>query len=203
MKSVTSAETEPCGWVGVLHYKRPQEIDPLLPPLHTIIAFIFLTARKISKEVIMIKRTIAVLVSAVMFGCASGSGAEAKWISLFNGKDLSGWTVRGKATWSVQDGVLMGIGGMGHIYTDATCSDFEAKGMFRVTSQGATPNSGFYFRANPPADDVNGFPRGYEAQICNHMERAIPDGSGSRASRRARPRNCLPRTGNGFVTGSE
>jgi hypothetical protein len=24
-----------------------------------------------------------------------------------------------------------------------------------------------YFRANPPADNVNGFPRGYEAQICN------------------------------------
>ena len=103
-----------------------------------------------------------------MIGCTSpGSGAEAKWISLFNGKDLSGWTVRGKATWSVQDGVLVGIGGMGHIYTDATCSDFEAKGLFRVTSQGATPNSGFCFRANPPADDVNGFPRGYEAQICN------------------------------------
>src|ERR1017187_8811748 len=59
---------------------------------------------------------------------------------------------------------------MGHIYTEATCSDFEAKGMFRVTNEGATPNSGFYFRAIPPADDVNGFPRGYEAQICNHGE---------------------------------
>jgi hypothetical protein len=29
-------------------------------------------------------------------------------------------------------------------------------------------HSGFYFRANPPIDDVDGFPRGYEAQICNH-----------------------------------
>ena len=153
----------------MLHYKSPQDvIDPPLPQLHAISAFNFLAARKTSKEVIMIKRTIAVLVSAVMIGCASGSGAEAKWISLFNGKDLSGWTVRGKATWSVQDGVLVGLGGMGHIYTDATCSDFEAKGMFRVTNQGATPNSGLYFRANPPADDTNGFPRGYEAQICNH-----------------------------------
>lgn len=94
--------------------------------------------------------------------------AQSPWISLFNGKDLTGWTVRGKATWSVQDGVLVGVGGMGHIYTDVTASDFEAKGRFRVTNEGATPNSGFYFRANPPADDVNGFPRGYEAQICNH-----------------------------------
>ena len=90
------------------------------------------------------------------------------WISLFNGKDLSGWTPHGKATWSVQDGILVGVGGMGHLYSDATCSDFEAKGMFRVTSQGAIPNSGFYFRAHPPAANVDDFPRGYEAQICNH-----------------------------------
>lgn len=111
-----------------------------------------------------------------LWGClvltwsAFAGEAQSPWISLFNGKDLTGWMVRGKATWSVHDGVLVGVGGMGHIYTDATASDFEAKGMFRVTNEGATPNSGFYFRANPPAGDVNGFPRGYEAQICNHGE---------------------------------
>ncbi len=59
---------------------------------------------------------------------------------------------------------------MGHLYSDATCSDFEFKGMFRITDQGAKSNSGFYFRANPPADDVNGFPRGYEAQICHDTD---------------------------------
>jgi len=116
----------------------------------------------------MKSRTIATLVCASLVLSASSAEVKAKWVSLFNGKDLSGWTVRGKAAWSVQDGVLVGIGGMGHIYTDASCSDFEAKGMFRVSNQGAIPNSGFYFRANPPTDDVNGFPRGYEAQICNH-----------------------------------
>ena len=118
----------------------------------------------------MLKRTLVILVGAVILGVVSSSGADSKWISLFNGKDLSGWTVRGKATWSVQDGVLVGIGGMGHIYSDATCTDFEFKGMFRITSQGAPANSGLYFRANPPADDLNGFPRGYEAQICNTTE---------------------------------
>lgn len=105
-----------------------------------------------------------------MAGYACVNAAESKWISLFNGKDLTGWTVRGKATWSVEGGVLVGIGGMGHIYTDSTCSDFELKGMFRITSQGALANSGLYFRANPPADDVDGFPRGYEAQICNSKQ---------------------------------
>ena len=116
------------------------------------------------------RKTLAVLACATLALSAFSGEVDSKWISLFNGKDLSGWTVRGKATWSVQDGVLVGLGGMGHIYTDAACSEFEAKGMFRITGQGATANSGFYFRANPPAGDVNGFPEGYEAQICNTGE---------------------------------
>ena len=118
----------------------------------------------------MTKRNLTILLGLVLIGCGWKSSAESEWISLFNGKDLTGWTVRGKATWSVEDGVLVGVGGMGHIYTDASCSDFEAKGTFRVTEQGAKANSGFYFRANPPTDNPNGFPRGYEAQICNKTE---------------------------------
>jgi hypothetical protein len=113
------------------------------------------------------KRTLTLFLCAMLIGCATHREAKSKWISLFNGKDLNGWTVHGKATWSVQDGVLVGLGGMGHIYTDATCSDFEFKGMFCITEQGAKANSGFYFRANPPANNPDGFPLGYEAQICN------------------------------------
>jgi hypothetical protein len=94
-----------------------------------------------------------------------------KWVSLFNGKDLKGWFVHGKATWSVQDGVLVGEGGMGHIYTDVLCSDFELKGTFRISADSnVKANSGLYFRANPPSDNPDGFPRGYEAQICNSQD---------------------------------
>lgn len=114
------------------------------------------------------KNTFKLLVIIIMVSFASTVNAKPKWISLFNGKDLSGWFVRGKATWTVQDGILVGEGGMGHIYTDATCSDFEAKGMFRIS--GTKSNSGFYFRANQPADNPDAFPRGYEAQICNNQE---------------------------------
>ena len=113
-------------------------------------------------------KMLVALVVAIATVCAPSKGAESKWISLFNGKDLTGWTVHGKATWSVRDGVLVGIGGMGHIYTDATASDFELKGMFRITSEGREANSGMYFRATPPADNPDDFPRGYEAQICNY-----------------------------------
>lgn len=114
------------------------------------------------------KQTIKLLVIIILVSFADTVNAKTEWISLFNGKDLSGWFVRGKATWSVQNGILVGEGGMGHIYTDATCSDFEAKGMFRIS--GTNSNSGFYFRANPPSDNPDAFPRGYEAQICNNQE---------------------------------
>ena len=114
------------------------------------------------------KKTVKILVFLALVGVTTLASAQSKWISLFNGKDLKGWIVHGKAIWSVQDGILVGEGGMGHIYTEATCTDFEAKGMFRVS--GTKPNSGFYFRANPPEDNPDGFPRGYEAQICHNQD---------------------------------
>jgi hypothetical protein len=117
------------------------------------------------------KKSLALLTAALVINFAGNCEEKSKWISLFNGKDLGGWTVHGKATWSVQDGVLVGFGGMGHIYSDATCSDLEVKGMFRITAEpGSKSNSGLYFRANPPTDNVDGFPLGYEAQICHNQE---------------------------------
>lgn len=114
------------------------------------------------------KRIQKLLILGILLFIPVTINARPKWIPLFNGKDLSGWFVRGKAIWSVQDGILVGEGGMGHIYTDVTCTDFEVKGKFRTS--GTNANSGFYFRANPPADNPDGFPRGYEAQICNSQD---------------------------------
>ena len=65
-------------------------------------------------------KKIILLLFVLMIGLTEMTEAKSKWISLFNGKDLNGWFVRGKATWTVQDGVLVGEGGMGHIYSDAT-----------------------------------------------------------------------------------
>ncbi len=89
---------------------------------------------------------------------------------MFNGKNLDGWTVRGKANWVVKDGVLIGEGENGHIYAAPELTDLEVKGKFKIYSTGKDANSGLYFRANPPADNPNGYPRGYEAQICNSQE---------------------------------
>ncbi len=92
------------------------------------------------------------------------------WKSMFNGKDLEGWTIRGKAEWKVVDGVMIGEGANGHIYATPELTDLEVKGTFRLTDQGGGGNSGLYFRSNPPADNPDGYPRGYEAQICHNQE---------------------------------
>ena len=91
--------------------------------------------------------------------------SQPEWISLFNGQNLNSWFIRGKAKWEVKDGVLVGKGGMGHIYAKPILSDLEVKGKFRISDAG---NSGIYFRCQPPKNNPDGFPRGYEAQIDNH-----------------------------------
>jgi hypothetical protein len=105
----------------------------------------------------------------------SAKSAEEKdgaWIPLITGDTLDGWTPRGSATWRIEDGVIIGQspGGQGHLYAAPVLTDLEVKGMYRVTSQGKSANSGLYFRANPPEDNPDGFPRGYEAQISNSHE---------------------------------
>ena len=85
----------------------------------------------------------------------------AKWVSLFNGKDLNGWTTfDGKpGPWRVENGMLIGEGkDLHHLYsTRGDYTNFQ----FRVEAKISAGNSGQWFRAklNPK------FPPGYEAQI--------------------------------------
>ena len=64
---------------------------------------------------------------------ALSAQSESEWISLFNGKNMNGWFAYGGADWSVQDGVIVGETARGHLYTYPTASDFEAKGVFRIS----------------------------------------------------------------------
>ena len=97
---------------------------------------------------------------------------DGAWIPLVKDNSLDGWTKHGSAEWRIEDGVIIGQspGGQGHLYAAPVLTDLEVKGTFRVTSQGKGANSGLYFRANPPEDKPEDFPRGYEAQICNSQE---------------------------------
>jgi hypothetical protein len=83
------------------------------------------------------------------------------WTQLFNGKDLTGWKTHpdDKAKWEVKDGVLIGTGPAGHLFSErGDYENFRYKIEARINDKG---NSGQYFRA------IYGksFPKGYEAQI--------------------------------------
>ncbi len=113
------------------------------------------------------------LLVTVLFVACQGprpSTSGGGWIPLIAKEGLEGWTARGDATWENRRGVLVGTHARGHLYADPPLSDAEIKGSFRITDQGGGSNGGLYFRAHAPSDNPDGFPRGYEAQICHHQE---------------------------------
>lgn len=125
----------------------------------------------------MFKYMLCAVVIAVLTVCQTSAAAPAPeknegWTPLIKGDKLDGWKAHGSAKWRLEDGVIIGQSpdGQGHLYAPPVLSDLEIKGKFRATSQGREPNSGLYFRANPPKDNPDDFPLGYEAQIDNHQD---------------------------------
>jgi hypothetical protein len=83
------------------------------------------------------------------------------FVQLFNGKDLTGWKTHpaDKAKWAVEDGLLVGRGQKGHLFSER--GDYE-NFVYRVEAMiNDHGNSGQYFRTKFGPS----FPRGYEAQI--------------------------------------
>ncbi|MEL6740322.1 MAG: DUF1080 domain-containing protein [Planctomycetota bacterium] len=79
-----------------------------------------------------------------------------------------GWFSEDAGEWSVEDGALVGRGGPGHIFSEATFANFELRALVRINTRG---NSGLYFRVRPnPAANVP-WPIGYEAQVDQHDPR--------------------------------
>ncbi|MDP6545853.1 MAG: DUF1080 domain-containing protein [Phycisphaerae bacterium] len=84
--------------------------------------------------------------------CAPRSGGDG-FVSLFDGKTLSGWNVEPKtkaSDWTVRDGVIVGRGDKGHSYLawkDKGLADFELKLSYRLpTGKG---NTGIDIRGRP------------------------------------------------------
>jgi len=84
---------------------------------------------------------------------------------LFNGKDLTGWKTHpdDKAVWKVEDGMIVGSGPAGHLFTERDdYTDFVYRLHVKISDKG---NSGQYFRTKfKKAFPVSGVD-GYEAQI--------------------------------------
>lgn len=99
------------------------------------------------------------------------------FVQLFNGKDLTGWKTHpaDKAKWEVKDGLIVGTGPAGHLFTER--DDFEDF-IFRLTvTINDKGNSGQYFRTKfKKAFPVSGVD-GYEAQLNSTHTDTIKTGS--------------------------
>jgi hypothetical protein len=101
------------------------------------------------------KAVVLVILGALVAagGCGHGrktSGDQVtreEFVSLFNGKDLTGWDATGNAKWFVEDGCLVGTQGEknapGDLFTTDTFSDFELITVYRAEWP---LNSGVWFR---------------------------------------------------------
>src|SRR5688572_25514528 len=62
-----------------------------------------------------------------------------QWVSLFNGKDLTGWVPVGNEKWVVQDGAIYGEGvtkEYGYLATDRDYKDFHLSLRFKCEADG-------------------------------------------------------------------
>lgn len=99
--------------------------------------------------------------------------AEQGWVQLFNGKDLTGWKTHpaDKAKWEVKDGLLIGSGPVGHLFSErGDYENFHYRVEAMINDKG---NSGQYFRTR----FEKSFPRGYEAQINSTHRDPVKTGS--------------------------
>ncbi len=128
-----------------------------------------MSRRRASKVLALVAASASVLV-----GAWSASGEEGKWISLFNGKDLEGWTVKIKGhesgdnfanTFRVEEGVLKVAydgyksfdGKFGHLYTKQKYGNYRLRIEYRFTDPQcpggpgwATRNSGVMIHSQSP-----------------------------------------------------
>src|SRR5262249_41190595 len=85
------------------------------------------------------------------FDPRTGQRLSPKWqppkdISLFNGRDLTGWTARGEGKWFIADGALVGVEGKGRIMAAPEFTDFELTLEYRIPAGG---DAGIFLRASP------------------------------------------------------
>lgn len=77
---------------------------------------------------------------------------------LFNGKDLTGWTVYGTEKWYVENGLLVSESGpdkgYGYLGTTADYGDFEVELEFKQEANG---NSGVFIRSTVDGTKVSGW----------------------------------------------
>jgi hypothetical protein len=101
------------------------------------------------------KRT-SILAIILLICCQGAILAQSE--SIFNGKDLTGWTIYGTELWYVEDGLLVCESGpdeeYGYLGTDKEYKDFELTLEFK---QGADGNSGVFIRSSIEGTKIAGW----------------------------------------------
>jgi len=94
---------------------------------------------------------VMILVFTVCFAMAQAPRPKLpgeQWVSLFNGKDLSGWVKIGNEKWEVEDGAIHGQGitkEYGYLQTEKKYKDFHLFLRFKCEADG---NSGVFFHTD-------------------------------------------------------
>lgn len=94
----------------------------------------------------------------ILFLLAYSITALGQSVSLFNGKDLTGWKVHGTEKWYVEKGELVCESGpdkqYGYLVSDNAYKDFELTVEFKQESNG---NSGVFFHSSIEGTKISGW----------------------------------------------
>ncbi len=92
------------------------------------------------------------------FVVSEGALTAQEPVSIFNGRDLDGWTIHGTELWYVEDGELVCESGpdqaYGYLSTMRSFTDFELTLEFRQEADG---NSGVFFRSTIEGTRITGW----------------------------------------------
>ncbi len=117
-----------------------------------------------------------VLAVSTLLGCTipPSPSIDSRHESLFNGRDLSEWSIENGARFSVRDGVILVDKGTGWLRSKRELGDFVLELDFRFLEPKA--NSGIFVRTGPTSrDDDNGWPdNGYQVQCMDDLDGARP-----------------------------
>ena len=104
---------------------------------------------------------------AIVFTTVNAQSSKNGWVSLFNGKDISGWIqLGGQAKYIVENGEIVGTTvedtPNSFLRTDKTYGDFIAELELKVDT---SMNSGIQFRSNSRPEYQKGRVHGYQMEV--------------------------------------
>lgn len=97
----------------------------------------------------LVKRFLLISLLLLVFAIAGSSRVTraSDWVSLFNGKDLSGWRNNGQERWIVENGTILcesTANNYGYLTTEKNFSNFDLRLKFKPEAGG---NSGVFLRS--------------------------------------------------------